>query len=418
MKKLCILGGGSLNTPLLIYNLIRQKDSFIDKIYLYDIDRETLSIVGNYCKSLVGKSNLPTLIEFGVDLAEAVSGSTYILNQIRVGGIRSQIDDRRFLTISGIAGHAASYVEAIRSLPVIFSYLPIIEENVPGLIFINFSNPVSIICEAISQWSKVDCVGLCYHTTIMKNDFAKLLNVPSDEIIIHSFGINHFSWVLDVLVNGKSSFSELLTLIIEQRIKKYNYEFIKPLNIIPIGHAYSLYHRGGRFFVPEKGVKGNILDIIHKFIIPRQVLLRRLIKNRKRILNAYKNYDIRILDELNRKVPWYRSCIAPFLRDLNKNTGAKKYILTVKNKEYPAIKSATIETNCEVMADHITPVSMKKDIPDFLLYAVQNIVNSEKLMIKAIKEKSKMLALESMLIHPDIHSQKCIEKFLQFYFSL
>lgn len=417
MKKLCILGGGSLNTPLLIYNFLKYPELKFDEIFLFDINKDNLTVVGNYCNFLIEKYALVTKINFGTNLEEAVADATYILNKIRVGDAKTLVDDRHHLILSGITGHAASYAEAVRILPIIFDYLPIIEKYAPNALLINFSNPVSIICEAIALYSKINCIGLCYHTTLMKNDFARLLNVSPSKLIINSFGINHFSWVVDVLVNGESRFDELLNLIIEQKLKSYNYEFVKSLNIIPIGHTYSLLQRGCRFFDPAQGKKDNFQNIIYKFLTPKRLLINEFLKRQKIIIKAYECCNVDILEELNKRNPWYEVCIAPFLRDFEQQKDKEYYILTIRNIDCSnKIKSATIETNCEVVDNQVKPVKTEKSIPDFCQYAVQNIVNSENLMIKANKKKSKNLALESMLIHFNVYSQECAEKFLQFFF--
>ena len=417
MMKLCILGGGSVNTPLFVRALSNRQNGISSELCLFDIDETNLKIVADYCRFLAGKLDLNISITESSSIERAVHGATHILNMMRVGGAAAILADRRQLALSGIAGHAASYAEACRIVPVLMQYLPVIEKTAPHAMFINFSNPVSIICNAIARRFKINFIGLCYHATMMKHNFAALLGSPPDELDIRSFGINHFSWVTDVRVTGKSRFGELVDAIIRKQLKEYNYDCIKPLNVIPIGHAFSAYRKGGRFFAPEKGKRGNAADILYKFFVSKSIYVRYYSGQRRRMLNAYQNKDYSTLETLSANAPWYVSCVVPFLEDLIQRSARKHYLLTVRSAREPGVKNTAYEVPCEVADNRIVQQEVISSMPEFIIKAVRNITDSENLMIRAIVEKSPAIGLQALLIHPHVYSQKCAVRFCDFYFG-
>jgi alpha-galactosidase len=293
-------------------------------------------------------------------------------------------------------------------------YLGIVEKNAPRATLINFSNPVSVACNAIARYSSMDFIGLCYHSTKLRRDFAVLLGTPPDDLEIFSFGLNHFSWITDARVKGKSCFKELVDAIARLKIKDYNYDCIQTFNAVPIGHAYSMYHRGSRYLAPEKGKRGNLEDIAYRFFVSKSVYTRHFINRQNRLLKAYAKKDLAVLDDLRRKAPWYESCIVPFLADLMQTSKSIEYLLTIRGADNLG-RVRAYEVPCTVRNSTVDRKKAAGAVPEFVIDAVQNIAASEELMIEAIMKRSAALGMQAMVIHPHVYSQECARKFCDFY---
>ena len=230
-KKLVILGGSSLNTPLFFAALA--KHSFhLTEVCLVGRSEEKLEIIGTFSQLIAKKLGLMVAITWDTDMQRAMSSTHYILNQIRTGGIEGQIEDRRNLALSGVVSHAAGYAEAIRNIPIALDCAQIAEKEAPDALFINFSNPVSMICEAIAMTTSINCVGICHHSLSMRSDFAGLLDVPLEKVHVDYFGINHLGWVGDVRVDENSQMDRLMDIIITMKINRYNYEYVRLFGLI------------------------------------------------------------------------------------------------------------------------------------------------------------------------------------------
>jgi 6-phospho-beta-glucosidase len=332
-KQLVVLGGSSLNTPALFAALAHYPRLALEEVCLVGRSDEQLEIVGRFCRRIVERLHLPTSVVWDTDLARAASGATYVLNVIRAGGVDGQVQDRRNLALSGIVGHAAGYAEALRNLPATLQSAGVLEVVAPTALLINFTNPVSALCEAVTEVSSLKCIGICHHAFAMRGDFATLLGVAPCRVRVEYFGLNHLGWVTDVLVDGHSQMRRLREVLVARRLKKYNYDVVDLFGLIPIKHASSLYRKGEVFYVREQGIRGSLVDAFSK---PAGGLLAtRLRRERHKISAAVTAGRLEVLDTLSARAPWYGQCILPFLDALDSGQPTE-FILTWQHRGHVA----------------------------------------------------------------------------------
>ena len=410
--RLVILGGGSLNTPA-FFAALEEYDTLEGEICLVDESAEAVERMGRYVSRIVAARCLPVQVSWETDLALCGRGADFVLNMMRVGGLAAQEEDDRRLAVSGMVGHAATYPQAIRNLPATLRAANTIEQVAPNALWVNFSNPVTVLCEALALQTHLKVIGICYHAFGMKKDFAALLGVDEAAVRVIYYGLNHLGWVTDVLVYDISRMRELVSVIQRTQNKKYNHWYTQP-ELIPIDHAFCLYHKGDVLFDRQKGVRGSLEGAALRMGLPNRTLKRQY-QRRLALRQAMLAGDISNLEEFQTQAPWYTSCIAPFLRAcLSPNS--QEFILTWQHDRVSSsFPDVTAESGVEFHRQQIRSL-LGRELPEFAQEWVRQARSSERLLIRAVLEQSRQLAAMAWAIHPNVASMVHAERLAALYF--
>jgi len=91
-KKIALIGGGGLRTPLLVHGLANSNA----ELALFDIDRPRLELIAPLCREITDlKIRTPERIE------DAVEGADFVISSLRVGGIAARARDERIANQHG-----------------------------------------------------------------------------------------------------------------------------------------------------------------------------------------------------------------------------------------------------------------------------------------------------------------------------
>jgi len=104
MKKLTVLGGSSIASPILIQEFLARKDRPPFEVCLVGRTKPKLEKVAAVSAALTEGADIPLKITYETDLQKGLTGADYILNQIRVGGYKARAYDERFPKQFGILG--------------------------------------------------------------------------------------------------------------------------------------------------------------------------------------------------------------------------------------------------------------------------------------------------------------------------
>lgn len=220
MKDLRIvtIGGGSSYTPELVKGLIqRKKEGILDvkELWLVDIEagKEKLNIIADLARRMVKAAGTEIEIYATLDRREALKGANFVTTQFRVGGLDARIADERRAYNFGLIGQETNGVggfsKALRTIPVILEICRDIEELCPDAWMINFANPSGMITETILRYTKVKAIGVCNRAFTFKILISKILECSPEKVEMDLIGLNHFFFINDITVDGKSRFEEV-----------------------------------------------------------------------------------------------------------------------------------------------------------------------------------------------------------------
>lgn len=422
--KIVTIGGGSSYTPEFVEGLIKRYDELpVRELWLVDIEagKEKLEIVGNLAKRMVKKANIPMDVHLSLDRREALKDADFVTTQLRVGLLDARIKDERIPLQYGMVGQetngAGGLFKALRTIPVLMEIAEEIQELCPNAWLINFTNPAGIVTEALINYSKhKKVIGVCNVPVHMKMIFARLMNVPPEQVLIKFAGLNHMSYGLDIVVNGESCLDEALELISDpeeqfsmKNIAPIPWEpaFIKALGFIP-----SPYHR---YFYKTKEILQKQLEEFKRGTIRAEVVK----ELEKDLFDLYRDENLAIKPpQLEKRGGAYYSDVACNLISSIYNDKGDIQTLNVRNNgaitDLP--DDAVVEVNCVVTKQGPIPLTVGS-LPVAINGLIQQLYSFTKLAIEAAVAGSYEKALLALCINPlitnDIDAKKILDEMLE-----
>jgi len=207
--KIAIIGAGSSYTPEIIQGLLHSKTFAPLEVAFYDLPegRGRVETICGLAGRMANKEGVTAKFTIADTLPEALAGCRFVVSQFRVGLMQARIHDERMPLALGLLGQettgAGGFCKAMRTIPATLNLARQMEQTCPDAWLINFTNPSGIITEAVLRHSSVRCVGLCNVPYNMRIDAAHALDVPVERVAIKMTGLNHLSYITEVLLDGE-----------------------------------------------------------------------------------------------------------------------------------------------------------------------------------------------------------------------
>ena len=242
--KIAVIGGAGVRVPLLAGGLSRS-DLNLSEIALYDIDQDRLRIIANLASQMANGVKITT----AATPEPAIDGSSFVITSIRVGGASQRAKDEAIALAHDVVGQEtigpAGFAMAVRSIPPIVDYGRMVARLAPRAWMINFTNPVSIITQAVHQETDARLIGICDTPLEMFEDAAHALGLPASVCGYDYFGLNHLGWLRDVLFEGEGQLQRIWTddakLMSAYRAPLFEPERLRTLKLLPTEYLYYYY---------------------------------------------------------------------------------------------------------------------------------------------------------------------------------
>lgn len=386
--KLTVLGGSSIASPELFAALGAHPVHPALRVVLQGRDELKLERVGRICAQ-VAAHNDNVHVEWTTDLARALDGADFILNQVRVGGLSARAFDESFPHQFDIPGEETigpgGFANALRTVPVCLAYVREIEQRAPSAWLLNLTNPAGIVSNALSRASRVCVVSVCDSPVTLIENVAKLLDLHPHSLRADYIGMLHFGFVVGLPHEGKDLMPAALAKISQLPGLVADPRFIQALGVIP--NPYLNY-----FFAPDL-----MLSRQRARGATRASELQDL---ETQILSDYDGGSITRLGK--RAAVWYEKIIVPVLLALMGQPS--EHIVNVPNGEtVPFLPPDTIiETRARVSPQGIEARPCPP-VPRDVQAMLQLNSAYEALVVEAIMEDSYVKAWRALELNPLIH---------------
>ncbi len=266
--KITVIGGGSTYTPELVNGFLATVHSLpLKELWLMDIDRERLDIVGGFAQRIVKAKGDPFKVVLSLNQREAIAGASYVITQLRVGQMSARRGDEYLGLRHGLIGQETTGVggmaKALRTIPVILSIAKDIREVAPGALLANFTNPAGLVTEALNRYAPdVPAVGVCNVgiTTKMKilDELEKATgsHVNFDHAALNTLGLNHLTWHRGFTVDGEEMWPLIFPAYIESLKQESEPEWdvhtIESLGMMPNYYLQYFYYTAKKFEAQKK----------------------------------------------------------------------------------------------------------------------------------------------------------------------
>ncbi|HBC89463.1 MAG TPA: alpha-glucosidase/alpha-galactosidase [Lentisphaeria bacterium] len=242
MARIAFIGAGSFGfTRTLVKDILTfpiLKDS---TIVLMDIHKERLTYITKAVNKIVAAGNYPAKVEATMDRATALKGADAVICTILSGEVdvwRYDIEIPKKYGVDTNIGDTrgpSGIFRALRTLPVMLSICKDIERYCPNAIFLNYTNPMAMLCHGMQKTSKVTVSGLCHSVQGTAGMIAKWVGVPSEELDYVCAGINHQAWYLKLKHKHKDLYPKLNKVVRADK-KIYNEEQVRNEMFIHLGY--------------------------------------------------------------------------------------------------------------------------------------------------------------------------------------
>lgn len=233
MKKIAFIGAGSFGfTRALVRDILSFPALSDCTLALMDIDPERLDAIKKAVDKIIKAGNYPAKVIATMDRAEALKDADGVVCTILAGGVRVwrydvEIPKKYGVDINvGDTRGPAGIFRALRTVPVMLDICRDIERYCPNALFLNYTNPMAMLCRAMQGQSKVQVTGLCHSVQGTAMKLAGWIGASMDEISYLCAGINHQAFYLEYKWNGMDAYP-LIRKAITERPEIYNEEQVR-----------------------------------------------------------------------------------------------------------------------------------------------------------------------------------------------
>lgn len=404
--KIAVIGGGSSYTPELMEGIINHKDSLpVTEVVLIDIPEgeEKVSINTAFAKRMVEKAGLPISVRYTLDRREGLKDASFVIAQIRVGGLDAREKDERIPLKYDVIGQETTgpggFFKALRTIPVMLSICRDMEEVCKDAWLINFTNPSGIITEAILKNTKVKCIGLCNVSINMRYDAAERLSVSPDELDCRFIGLNHLSVMNHAYYQGKDRILDAVNVENKESVVK-NIKKDEEMDAVAreLGCLLSPYMQ--YFYTEKEALRHEKLEAIG-LTGTRAAQVKEVEKN---LFECYKDVNLREKPAALAKRGGARYSMAAIclIDSIYNDTNDVQVVDVFNNGIIPQLPDdVVIEVNCRIGRNGTAPLA--SDVPSSVLGLIEQVKAYEEFTIEAAITGDRNKALIALLNNPLVH---------------
>lgn len=404
MLKVAVIGGGSTYTPELINGfLARHKQFPVNELWLMDIDKERLDVVGGFAQRMVEAKGSPFKVVLTTDQRAAVKDADYVTTQLRVGHMEARRRDEYLGLRHGLIGQETTGVggmaKALRTIPVILKIAKDMQElSKPGAMLVNFTNPAGLVTQALSQYAKgTPSVGVCNVPITAKMKIIEGLEQATGKKIeperteLKTLGLNHLSWHRGFTVDGEDVWPQVIQGYIDNLKKEEHPEWdprtVEVLRMMPNYYLQYFYHTDKKLKAQEAWPPSRAEEVIEV---------------EKDLLREYADPNLNEPPaDLMKRGGAYYSTVATQLLNAHYNDLGETHVVNIRNngavKEWDA--NWVLEMPSEVKKSGITPLPADP-LPASCFGLISAVKQYELLTVEAAVHGDRDAAYQALLVHP------------------
>lgn len=307
MVKITFMGAGSTVFAKNVLGDCMCTPSLCDaEIALYDIDPVRLAeseIILKAINNNINSNRAVIKTYLGVEnRKEALRGANFVVNAIQVGfydpctiidfevpkkyGLRQTIGDT--LGIGGI-------MRGLRTIPVLRDFARDMEEVCPDALFLNYTNPMSILTGYMQRYTNIKTIGLCHSVQVCSEHLLRSLGMEDklegrSELIA---GINHMAWLLEIRdKDGNDLYPEIKIRAEKKNKTEKHYDMVRFEYIKRLGYYCTESSEHNAEYNPFF-IKSKYPELIEAYNIPLDEYPRRCVAQ----INGWEEMKKKILND-------------------------------------------------------------------------------------------------------------------------
>jgi len=201
--KIALIGAGSEEfgpgtiRDIALSDILNEHDL---EVSLMDLDEGSLQKTRAYAENLTKTLKRDIKYSYTVDLNEALRDANFVVAAIEIRRYFYWSQDFHvprkygFSQVYGENGGPGGMFHALRNMGPSVGIAKAMEKVCPDATFLNYTNPLAKLSEAITRLSSIKTIGLCHGVFHGMGQVSRLLQMPQEDIHFRASGINHFTW--------------------------------------------------------------------------------------------------------------------------------------------------------------------------------------------------------------------------------
>ncbi|MFD1719750.1 6-phospho-beta-glucosidase [Georgenia deserti] len=446
--RLTILGGGGFRVPLVHQAVLDARDRVpVTEVVLHDDDPARLDVMATVLSRLGSDRVDGPAVRATADLDDAVAGADVIFSAIRVGGTAGRTRDERVALAEGVLGQETvgpgGLAYALRTVPVVDRIADRISQLAPSAWTISFTNPASIVTEAMQARLGDRVVGICDTPISLVRRALRVVGrdaraFDAGEVEVDYAGLNHLGWLQGLRSGGEDLLPDLLaddsTLAGLEEARLMGTDWVRTLGALPNEYVYyydftrealaalaaSEQTRGeylqaqqGGFYARAAAEPGRVLE-----------LWREALAEREATYMATERESARAGERAEEDLGGGYHEVAVDLMAALLGGEEHRMILDVANHGSdgrPLVDGLPPDAVVEVpvLADGrgIHPLTPRRPLTPAMLARVQAVKASERLVIEAARTADAQTAWQAFAFHPLVDSAAVARRLVHRYLA-
>lgn len=213
-EKIVLIGAGSaMFTRGVVTGLVARRWSA--ELVLVDVSETSLDVASKLARKIIDATGAPVAVSSTTNRREALRGATAVVCAIGVGGRSAWEQDVLIPRKYGIYQSVGDAVgpgglsRIWRTVPVMIDIARDVVDVAPKAIFMCYTNPLPVVCDAVRRATGADIIGLCHGVPSTAGFLSQHLKVKSHSLNYTALGYNHFAFFTQADVRGTSVMQRL-----------------------------------------------------------------------------------------------------------------------------------------------------------------------------------------------------------------
>src|SRR5690242_8380610 len=435
--KLTLIGAGGFRTPV-IYRAIAagEGETKYDELAIYDLDQARLDRISCVLDGISDELGTRAPVTMTTDLDAAVDGADIVYCAVRAGGMAGRILDETAALAQGVIGQETTgpggITFALRTVPVVTEIAEVVARRAPDATFVNFTNPVGLVTEAVRRVLGDRVIGICDAPLDLCKRVAGAIGQPAEDLWFDYFGINHLGWLRGVLDRGR----DVLPALIADRARLDTFEegrlfgadWLSTVGMIPNEYLYYYYFNAEALEAMQAGrVRSAFLERQQAAFYaghgtPAEALRdwRRTHAEREShyMAEAWSGREDEMAGIVAARGPGDYGRLALNLVDALHGDGYQVMILDVPNRSsLPFLdEEAVVEVPCIIGRGGVVPAAIGS-VPLDAQGLILAVRAAERTAIEAALSGSRSLAIKALALHPLVPSVEVASRILDAYIA-
>ncbi len=197
--KLAYVGGGSSRAAGTMASLLSKADKFDGShVVLIDQREDKLALVETITRKLAKAQGLDITVETTTDQHAGLTDVDAVLSSYRPGGFEMRLADEVIPMRHGVIGQETQgpggMMMSFRSIVAMQTILADLDQVAPNAVVFNYTNPVNIVSQAVTQHSERLIYSMCEGPMTFWQPILRTAGLDPDKAEVMMAGVNHNCW--------------------------------------------------------------------------------------------------------------------------------------------------------------------------------------------------------------------------------